>query len=65
MNKFPSRYWIGCIIHYKAGHDIYIGDPGRFGFEVIKKYVTNIATYEINDEECHEFKTASVFKFSI
>ena len=54
-----------CIIHYKAGHDIYIGDPGRFGFEVIKKYVTNIATYKINDEECHEFKTASVFKFSI
>ena len=54
-----------CQIQCSANHDIYIGDPGRFGFEVIKKYSTKIVTYKLNDEECDEFDSASVYKLNL
>ena len=52
-----------CKENCKSRNDIYIGDPGRWGLDFIRHSIVQVAEYEINDEDCDEFRTAAVFQF--
>ena len=52
-----------CVENHKLGSEVYIGDPGRWGLEFIRDHINCIAEYEINDEDCDEYRTAKVYRF--
>ena len=52
-----------CLKNNQIENDVFIGDPGRWGLDFIKDHITKVAEYDISDEDCDEFRTASVFQF--
>ena len=53
-----------CLKNEQNRNDIFIGDPGRWGLDFIMDCITKVAEYDINDDDCDEFRTAAVFRFS-
>ena len=47
------------------GGNVYIGDPGRWALTNISNQLVKIAEYEIEDEDCEEFRTTAVYQMKL
>jgi predicted nicotinamide N-methyase len=61
--KMAEKILSWCLANCQIDNEIFIGDPGRWGLEFIKDYITQVAEYDIMDDDCGEFRSACVFKF--
>ena len=52
-----------CCRNSRTGNDIFIGDPGRWGLDFIRDHISKVAEYDIHDDDCGEYRAASVFRF--
>ena len=63
--EFAKKVFEWCKRMIRNGSEIYIGDPGRWGLDLIRPFISNVAQYDIDDVDNREFSTVNVFKFKL